>query len=288
MAIAVVGLIFGAYGCSQSGGMSGRAGQKPAPPRLAVMTYTFRNFTFFDSVDKSKVLDVKYLEAHSWQKLGGGYPDVELGYKAPPDAIKATRQKLHDSGLKLIGYYFHNLGKDEAETLQVFEFCRTMGIENIVCEPDPGTFGMLDKLANEYKVNVAVHNHPKDPKHPEYVNWDPDEVLRQIKDCGPRIGTCADTGHWIRSGLDPVECLKKYDGRTLCLHLKDIETSAADSRDVVWGMGVGKTKAVLEELRRQNFSGVISIEYEADPDNNMSQVAACIGFFETVTKELWG
>ena len=28
-----------------------------------------------------------------------------------------------------------------------------------------------------------------------------------------RIGACADIGHWYRSGLVPVECLKKLQGR---------------------------------------------------------------------------
>jgi len=184
---AVMGLMFGVCGCSETGSMFGSAAQKAPPWRLAMMTYTFRNFTFFDSVDKSKSLGLTYLEAHSWQKLGGEYPQAELNYKAPAAALDATRRKLNEAGLKLVGYYFHDLGKDEAETRKVFEFCRMMGVQNIVCEPGPGKFEMLDKLTGEYGVNVAVHNHPKDAKHPEYVNWDPEEVLKQIKACSKRI-----------------------------------------------------------------------------------------------------
>jgi sugar phosphate isomerase/epimerase len=285
-ALAAGGILLSAVGCSETGGMFGRTGQKAPQWRLAMMTYTFRNFTFFDAVDKSKSLGLTYLEAHSWQKLGGEYPQAELNYKAPAAAIDATKRKLNEAGLKLVGYYFHGLGKDEAETRKVFEFCRTMGVQNIVCEPGPGRFEMLDNLTAEYGLNVAVHNHPKDAEHPEYVNWNPDEVLRQIKACSKRIGTWADTGHWVRSGLDPIECLKKYEGRTLCLHLKDIEKATVDSRDVPWGTGIGQTRAILAELHRQEFAGVISIEYEEKPDNNMAEVAACIGFFNTVTKEL--
>ncbi len=269
-----------------AGGSRGMSALSASPWRLAMMTYTFREFTFFEAVDKSKTLGVKYLEAHSWQKLSPDLGDAELNATAPPAALETTKRKLSDAGLKLVGYYFHNLGKDDAEMRKVFEFCRGMGIEYIVCEPPPAKFEMLDKLAGEYDVNVAVHNHAKDAKHPEYVNWNPDEVLKQIKGRSSRIGTCADTGHWVRSGVDPVEALRKYQGRTLCLHLKDIENPEVDSRDVPWGTGIGKTRAILAELKRQKFAGVFSIEYEHNPKDNMQDVAACIRFFNRTAKEL--
>jgi len=260
-------------------------GKAPAC-RLAVMTYSFREFTFFEAVDKSKALGAKYLEAHAWQKLSGDYPNAELNYKAPPEAIEATKRKLADAGIRLVGYYSNTIGKDDAETRNVFAFCRSMGVENIVCEPEPAALPLLDRLAGEYGVNIAIHNHPKDVRHPEYVNWNPDEVLKQLKGRSRRIGTCADTGHWVRSGIDPVEALRKYQGRTLCLHFKDIEKPTVDSRDVPWGTGIGNCRAVLAELHRQKFAGVISIEYEHNPKDNMKDIAECIAFFNRTTKEL--
>ena len=246
-------------GCSDAG-----LGKSPEW-RLAAATYTFRNVTFFESVDKTKALGLKYIEAFSWQKLSPDFPNTEINYKASSAAIEATKRKLQDAGVKLVNYYSNRIGKDEAETRKIFEFARMMGIETIVGEPEPAMLDMLDKLAGEYGVNLAIHNHPKNPKHPAYVNWNPDEVLKQINGRSKRIGTCADTGHWIRSGIDPVEALRKYDGRTICLHLKDIEKPEVGSRDVPWGTGVGNIKAILGELNRQKFSGVFSIEYEHNP-----------------------
>ena len=34
-----------------------------------------------------------------------------------------------------------------------------MGIETFMCEPKPEQLDLLDKLANEYGINVAIHNH---------------------------------------------------------------------------------------------------------------------------------
>jgi sugar phosphate isomerase/epimerase len=273
-------------GCASGGGFASVGGQKAVARRLTASTYAFREGTFFEAVDKTKALGLKCVEAHSWQKLTAEFPNVENNYKAPPEAIEAAKRKLKDAGVKLVGYYFHTLGKNEAETRKVFEYARTMGVEFIVCEPEPTTLPLLDKLTAEYGVNVAIHNHPKDPKHPAYVNWNPDEVMKQLKGCSKRIGTCADTGHWVRSGVDPVEALKKYEGRTLALHLKDIEKPTVDSRDVPWGTGIGNVKAVLAELHREKFAGVFSIEYEHNPQDNMKDIAECIAYFNKVAKEL--
>ncbi len=279
-------VLSGLFGCSSAGGWPGPSEQKASAWRLAGSTYAFREGTFFEAVDKTKALGLKYIEAHSWQKLAADFPNVENNYKAPPEALAAARRRLNDAGVRLVGYYFNGLGKDEAETRKVFAYCRTMGVEMIVSEPEPAALPLLDRITAEYGVKVAIHNHPKDAKHPAYVNWNPDEVMKQLQACSQRIGACADTGHWVRSGIDPVEALRKYQGRTLCLHLKDIEKPTVDSRDVPWGTGIGNCKAVLAELHRQKFAGVISIEYEHNPKDNMKDIAECIAFFNRTTKEL--
>src|SRR5438477_8441116 len=36
-------------------------------------------------------------------------------------------------------------------------------------------------------------------------------VLSVVKDWDLRIGACADTGHWVRSGLTPLECYRSEE-----------------------------------------------------------------------------
>jgi sugar phosphate isomerase/epimerase len=86
----------------------------------------------------------------------------------------------------------------------------------------------------------------------------------------------------VRSGLDPVESLKKYEGRLLCLHLKDPIKPERQAHDVPFGKGVGKIADLLKELKRQSFGGVIAIEYEHNMDNNMPDVAESIAFYNKV------
>jgi sugar phosphate isomerase/epimerase len=136
-------------------------------------------------------------------------------------------------------------------------------------------------------MKVAIHNHPKREKDPAYKVWDPDYVMSLLKDRDPSIGACADTGHWVRSGLDPTACLKRLEGRILTVHLKDVEEwGKPESRDVPLGTGKAKYEEVLAELLRQKFRGVASVEYEHDSEKLLDDVAACTRFVEETAGKL--
>lgn len=94
----------------------------------------------------------------------------------------------------------------------------------------------------------------------------------------PRVGVCADIGHYIRSNIDPVETLQLLEGRIISMHFTDVDQWGADGEDTVAGTGVADLTAVLDELKRQNFGGNISIEFEANWYENVTDVAQFVGF----------
>ena len=101
----------------------------------------------------------------------------------------------------------------------------------------------------------------------------------RVKNRDPRIGACADTGHWVRSAVKPIEALKILEGRVFSSHLKDLnEFGTTKAHDVPYGTGVSGIKEILDELRRQNFDGNISIEYEFKQEDNLAEVTQCIEF----------
>ncbi len=190
------------------------------------------------------------------------------------------------------------LPPEEAESRKVFEFAKKMGIDTLVAEPEPAALDTVEKLCKEYNIKVAIHNHPK-PSH----YWNPDTVLEAVKGRTPLMGACADTGHWLRSGLDPLECLKKLEGRVITLHFKDLVQKTPSRRtqprrrkrrrreakpmhDVPWGTGVGNVKAQMAELKRQGFRGAFGVEYEYNWDNSMPEIAECVKFFNATCAEL--
>ena len=93
------------------------------------------------------------------------------------------------------------------------------------------------------------------------------------------LGACADVGHYVRSGLDPVECLKKLEGRLIALHFKDLNEKSLKAHDVPWGTGISNVKGMLAELKRQKFKGVFCVEYEYNWENSMPEIAECVKFF---------
>jgi sugar phosphate isomerase/epimerase len=55
--------------------------------------------------------------------------------------------------------------------------------------------------------------------------------------------------------------------RLILVHLKDIQ--AVDGEvNVLLGTGISKISAVMEELHRQNFAGLVAVEYEKEGDVN--------------------
>jgi sugar phosphate isomerase/epimerase len=153
-------------------------------------------------------------------------------------------------------------------------------LETIVSEPEEHDFDTLEKLCEEYRINLAIHNHPK-PSH----YWNPDTVLKVCKGRSKRIGACADTGHWARSGLNPLECLKKLEGRLIEFHFKDIN-QAPPRHDVPWGTGVCDVKGMLTEVHRQKFRGLFYVEYEHNWENSLPEIAQSVKYFDKVAAEL--
>jgi sugar phosphate isomerase/epimerase len=267
--------------------------------QLAVHSYTFRKFSIFDAIDKTAALGVHYMSISGNVSLDGSNNVSTLSLSEKDQ--QAILDKLKADGLspKFVNLGVVQLPPDEAKSRKVFEFAKHFGIDTLVAEPATNALDTVEKLCKEYNIKVAIHDHPK-PSH----YWSPDTMLAAVKGRTPLMGACADTGHWLRSGLDPVECLKKLDGRVICLHFKDLvpeeskpqDQAAATGKkkqseskamhDVPWGTGVGNVKAQMAELKRQGFHGAFCVEYEYHWENSMPEVAECVKFFNATCAEL--
>ena len=266
--------IFGAVYTSSAQKPEAKLGWK-----LGAQAYTFNRFTFFEAIDKIDSCGLKYVEAFPGQAIGGGI-EGKMDYHM--DAATRTKilQKLKEKGIKMVSYGVVN-AKGDADWLQLFEFGKAMGLENFTSEPDEKDIPLISKLCDEFKINLAIHNHPQ-PSH----YWNPDIVLAALEGQSKRVGSCADIGHWVRSGLDPVECLKKLEGHVIQLHFKDLnEKNNKEAHDVHWGTGVSNVDGVIKELKRQRFKGVISVEYEYNWYNSVPDVTASVKYFRQAVKK---
>jgi sugar phosphate isomerase/epimerase len=241
---------------------------------IGCQAWTFKNFSVLEAIDKTAEAGGKVIELYPGQRLSKEQPDVKFDHNAPDEVVGIVKARLAERGIKAVNYGVVSIPRDEAGARKVFDLAKTLGLYAVTTE-SVDALDTIEKLVKEYDIRVGIHNHPRRADDPSYKVWDPKYVLSVIKDRDSRIGATADTGHWVRTGLDPVESLKILQGRVISSHLKDL---SAQAHDVPYGSGVSNIRGILDELKRQGFSGNISVEFEHNWDNNVPDVAQCIGF----------
>jgi sugar phosphate isomerase/epimerase len=244
---------------------------------IGCQAWTFNHYSVLEAIDKTAAAGGKVIEFFPGQKFSPDQPDLKFDHNATEEMIATVRARLEKDGIRAVNYGVVGIPKDEAEARKIFEFAKKFQLYGITTE-SVDAIDTIEKLVKEYDIRVGFHDHPRQPNNPGYRMWDPNYILSVVKDRDARIGSTADIGHWVRSGLEPVNCLKILQGRVISVHLKDLNEKSHDAHDVPYGTGVSNVGAVLDELKRQNFVGNVSIEYEYNWQDNVIDAAECIGF----------
>jgi sugar phosphate isomerase/epimerase len=243
---------------------------------LGCQAYTFNRFSVFEAIEKTAQAGGKTIEFYPGQKLSPEEPNVKWDHNASAEVLQKVKDKLTKHKILAVNYGVVG-ANDETEWRKIFEFAKAMGLYGITTEAVQD-LDKIEKLVKEFDIRVGIHEHGRRPDNANYKVWDPKYVLSVVKDRDPRIGACADTGHWATSGFKPIEALKILQGRIVSVHLKDRPEIGKQMPDTIYGTGVSDVKGMLDELKRQGFKGNISIEYENNWDHSVPDVAQCIGF----------
>jgi sugar phosphate isomerase/epimerase len=192
--------------------------------------------------------------------------------------------KMESVGVRMPVYYAQTIPSDEAACHNLFEFGNKMGIETFICEPKAEQLDLLDKLANEYSINIGIHNHGPDISP---NTWRPEMVLALCEGRSKRIGAAPDLGYWLRLGIDPIESVRLLKDRIISIQMHDLHELTPQGHDVPWGSGTGKAREFFQELHRHGIKPtMIGIEYSRDWLESMPKLAECIKFFNATTLEL--
>ncbi|MGC1659081.1 MAG: TIM barrel protein, partial [Candidatus Acidiferrales bacterium] len=106
----------------------------------------------------------------------------------------------------------------------------------------------------------GLHNHFFKEK---FAYESPEDVLNALDPLSTTMGATADTGHFASCGYDPAESIRKLAPRLRLVHLKDVQAAGGEI-NVLLGRGIARIPAVMQELHRQNFAGLVAIEYEKE------------------------
>lgn len=241
--------------------------------KLGIQCWTYRMLTTFETLERCKKFGIKYLEIFGGQKMR---PDAGTGIgPGMNDAeIAELLTKAKACGVKIMSFGVSGIPMDSAGMKTHFEWAKKMGLEVLVTENAPDA--ALDRMSQETGIKIAIHNHPD--------SWPADKVLAATKDFSRNCGACADTGHWLRSGRNPVENLKLLEGRVVESHFKDLD---GEKSDVVFGTGVANVKAMMQEFMRQGFKGLMAMEYEhGDLSHLDATMPLCVAAFDKIAAEV--
>jgi sugar phosphate isomerase/epimerase len=244
---------------------------------VGCQAYTFKNFSVLEAIEKTAQAGGRIIELFPNQRFSPETGAAKFDHNAPEEHVRQVKEQLAKHDVRAVNYGVV-AGKDDAEWRRIFEFAKKMEMYGITTEAVKD-LDVLEKLAKEFDLVVGIHHHAQRPNNPEYKLWDPNYILSLVKDRDRRVGACADTGHWATSGVEPLDAIKILRGRVVSMHLKDRAVIGERTRDIPFGTGVLKIGAILDELKQQGFVGNISIEYEANWDHSVPEVAQCIGFF---------
>lgn len=259
---------------------------KPRDPfggfTVGLQTYTLRHFKQLDQVlQRIRDLGLRYAEF---------YRD-HIPVTSTDAQIKAIRNLCREHNVTPIAFGVERFTKDHAANRRIFEFGRRLGIRYLSADPDPESFDSLDKLVAEFDIAIAIHPHGPVNRKELHRWYSAQRVLDAVKGHHAKIGTCLDTGHLIRSAqppfnekLDPAAQIRLMGNRNFGIHLKDHDNQ--NRRDVVFGKGSLDVLSVLRALREVKFQGYISIEYEANPENPMPDLRACLEVLRGCVRKL--
>ena len=243
--------------------------------KLGVAMYTFHTMSFPEALAKVDSAGLKYIEGMTFHKSGAELNDTLIS-KLSPAGIAKLKKMVADKGLKIESIYIGG-GKTVDSWKKEFDIAKNLGVKFVTAEPPVNMWDSIDSLAGVYGMKVAIHEHWKGVS--QY--WHPDSVLAAIKD-HPNFGACADLGHWPKSGIDPVEGVKKLSGHIIGVHLKDI--AAFDNpklQDVTVGTGIVNFPGVFAELKKQGFRGHIYIEKDVtNKPSNLPSVLESVKYYK--------
>jgi sugar phosphate isomerase/epimerase len=230
---------------------------------LGVQSYTLRDFPVDKAIQTAKDVGFEHVEF-----FGSHFPT-----NSSDEKIEAMKSKMARMGMRISAHGVNGFGKDHQANRRLFEFARKAGIKNLSADPSEDSFDSLDKLVAEFDIRIAIHNHGPGARYDKIA-----DVLKAIKGHDPRIGACADLGHYIRSGEDPVKAITLLEGRLYGIHLKDFAEPKSDAKGVILGKGHLDVVGVYRALKKVNFpiDGALSLEYEENAANPVPDVTECV------------
>lgn len=236
---------------------------------IGICSYTFREFQRKMAIGFMRQLGVRVVSVK----------DAHLPYSTSAGDIAKAVAEFRNAGFTIASVGNTDLKSEDPTVLRrYFEYARNCGARSIVAGPTRASLPAVEKLAQEFDLNVAIHTHgPEDPNFPV-----PRIVLDAVKNMDPRMGLCLDVGHSLRGGADLIQEIANAGPRLFDLHFKDLKNAHDKDSQCAVGEGVMPVAAIFKQLKKIGYRGSVNLEYEVDSENPLPGARHSIGYMKGV------
>jgi sugar phosphate isomerase/epimerase len=241
--------------------------KNPADLPVGIADYTFLHFDIPQSIKMMQRLDIHSMSIKNFH----------LPYDSTKEKIDEVVKEYKDGGISIYGVGVIYM-KNKEEVDQAFEYAKNVGVSIIIGVPEHDQIDYVEQKVKSYNIKLAIHNHgPEDKMYPN-----PQIAYDLVKNKDPRMGLCLDVGHAQRAGVDPAKAVLKYNKRIFDLHIKDVTKAEQDGKAIETGRGIINFPALVKALRKINYPGHCSIEFEKDMKDPFPGIAESVGYFKGV------
>ena len=182
--------------------------------------------------------------------------------KPPTDEMcRLAKGQFDRAGIRCVSYYSATI-KDDQDLDRAVRFARLLGSTNVSGDATGDMLRKIDARFSREGLTFGIHNHYFKQK---FAYESPDDVLNALAGRSKTMGATLDVGHIASCGYDTVEAVRKLAPLLKMVHLKDVAAAGGED-NVLIGQGIGKIPAVMEELHKVSYRGLVAIEYEKEGD----------------------
>mgnify|MGYP001273115840 CR=1 FL=1 len=244
------------------------------PIRLGIASYSFREFSRRACINMTKQL-TPLLTIKEFHAL----------YRSTPEELDRAKAEFAKGGITLTGGGTVYMQKDDPDDVKsYFEYAKRLGLPMMNIGPTAKTLPIIEKFAIQYDIKIAVHNHGPEDKHFPA----PSDALKVIKNMDPRMGLCIDVGHTTRTGKNLIEEMQAAGPRMLDFHIKDLRNLMDRDSQCDVGDGAMPIKAIFAEMIKQNYKGIVHLEYEINAFDPMPGMIKSFAYMRGVIDGMAG
>ena len=221
--------------------------------RIGIGTYTYHGVSIDGMIARLTALGITEIEMSRGEFMLMKPPTDEM--------CRSAKSRFDAAGIRCVSYYSATI-KDDQDLERAVRIARLLGAGNVSGDATGDILGRIDERFSREGLTFGIHNHYFKQK---FAYENPDDVLKALASRSKTIGATLDVGHIASCGYDTVEAVRKLAPFLKVVHLKDVAAAGGED-NVLIGQGIAKIPAVMEELHKISYRGLVAIEYEKEGD----------------------